>query len=64
MDIKQEIKDLREKWYSNDKEIFTRKQEYNTLEEIAQGVESSLFSIDLYGYHFECLFEVFGESIF
>lgn len=65
MDIKKEIKDFRDRWYSHDKKILTCKRKYDSLEELAAKLESSQFAIDLEGYHFECLFnEQPGEYLY
>lgn len=65
MDIKKEIKEFRDKWYSHDKEILARKRQYGSLEELEVELESSQFAIDLEGYHYECLFkEQAGEYLY
>ena len=55
--MKKEISEFRNKWYSHDKEILTCKRKYSNVEELANGLESSQFAIDLEGFHYECLFK-------
>ncbi len=65
MDIKKEIKEFRDKWYSYDREILARRRQYGSLEELELKLESSQFAIDLEGYHYECLFkEKAGEYLY
>lgn len=65
MDIKQEIENFRERWYSHDEELLQKKRKYRNLKELEEKLESSQFAIDLEGYHFECLFrEKPGEYLY
>lgn len=64
MDVKQEIKEFRDKWYSYDAKILSRKRYYDSLEELEEKLENSQFAIDLEGYHFEWLFIEKTEYLF
>lgn len=62
----QEVESYRDR-YKSDKSVLERRKQYNSLMEMEENLEPAQFSLDLSGWHFECLYqrtENLGEHLF